>query len=50
MFFFTVLFPDMGSNECANHVSVHWPDLNFPMWELCLVKIEMLLYLEKLGV
>ena len=23
MFFFTVLFPDMGSNECANHVSFH---------------------------
>lgn len=23
MFFFTVLIPDMGSNEHANHVSFH---------------------------
>ena len=23
MFFFTVFFPDMGGNECANHVSFH---------------------------
>lgn len=47
MSFFTVLFADVGSNECANHVGFQWLGFNITMWELYLIKIETLQHLGK---